>query len=90
VCLSLWHCENVIRVFLMLCSARAGWYHQALDKSGAGRTGFTGGAGGHHSCKSTKSATEPELLLAVWMAEVARGAVGKLSNDFWSLFCVSG
>lgn len=90
MCLRLWHCEDVVRVFLMLCSAKAGWYRQVLEKSGVGGTGFTGGAGGLHSCKSIKSGIEPEPLLTVWMAEVARGAIGKPSSNFWFLFCTSG
>lgn len=92
VCLRLWHCEDVVRVFPMLCSAKAGWYHQALEKSGVGGTGFTGGAGGLHSCKSIKSGVELESLPyhLVWVAEVAGGAIGKLNSNFWSLFCTSG
>lgn len=86
MCLRLWHCEDVVRVFLMLCSATAGWYHQVLEKSGVGGTGFTGGVEGLHSCKSVKPGIELVSLLMVWMAEVARGAIGKLSSNFWSLF----
>lgn len=90
MCLRLWHCEDVVCVFLTLGSAKAGWYHQALGKSGAEGSGFTGEAGGLHSCKSMESGVEPESLLVMWMAEVARGAIGKLSSNFWSLFCGSG
>lgn len=75
-CLRLRHCEDVIRVFRMLCSAKAGWFHQALEQSGLGGAGFTGGAGGLHSCKSVKSGIEPESLLVMWMA-VVRGATAK-------------
>lgn len=33
VCLGLWHCEHSVCVFLvMLCSAKAGWHHQALKR----------------------------------------------------------
>lgn len=84
VCFRLWHCEVVVCVFLMFCSAKAGWYHQALERSGVG------GVGGLHSYKRIKSGIELEALLTVWMAEVARGATGKLSSSFGCLFCRSG
>lgn len=86
MCLGLWHCEHSMCVFLvMLCSAKAGWHHQALERAVGG---LYGGAGGLRSCKSIKSGIELEFLLMVCRAE--GGAIGKLSIDFWSFFCTSG
>lgn len=69
----------------MLCSANAGWYHQALDKSGVGGTGFTGGAGRLKSFNSIKSGIETESLLTVCMVEVDRGALGQLGSSLYEM-----
>lgn len=49
----------------MFCSAKAGWYHQVLEESGVGGTGFMGEAVGLYSCKSIKSGIEPDSLRTV-------------------------
>lgn len=45
MCLGFWHCEHSVCVFqVMLCSAKAGWHHQALERA-VGGTGSMEGLG---------------------------------------------
>lgn len=83
MCLGLWHCEHSVCVFLvMLCSAKAEWHHQALERA-VGGTGSMEGLGDFVPIRASNLGLN-QFLLMVWMAE--GGAIGKLSIKFRSLF----